>query len=108
MIHNQAALWAPHLKQLGPICALKQTDFGYLRRRKLELKCFPWLRHLGGLSPLWNLLWFVLSSDTEILMEKPTGSFHLLVYFSSLEEDRSCELFATLLKESKRLKIVGE
>lgn len=42
-----------------------------------------------------------LSSDTEILMEKPTGSFHPLAYFSSLEEDRSCELFAILLKENK-------
>lgn len=49
-----------------------------------------------------------LSSHTEILMEKPTGSFYPLAYFSSLEEDRSCQLFAILLKESKRLKIVGE
>lgn len=42
-----------------------------------------------------------LSSDTEILMEKPPGSLHPLAYFSSLEEDGSCERFATLFKESK-------
>lgn len=39
-----------------------------------------------------------LSSDTEILMEKPTGSLHPQAYFSSLEEDISSEPFAMLFK----------
>lgn len=46
-----------------------------------------------------------LSSNTEILMEKPTGSLLPLAYFSSLEEDRSCDRFATLFKESKNFSL---
>lgn len=62
---------------------------------------FPMVEAFMRSFTLMQFAMVCLSSDTKILMEKPTGSFHSLAYFSSLEEDRSCELFAILLKEAE-------
>lgn len=107
VIQNQAALWAPHLKQLGPICVLKQTDFGYLRRCKLGLKCLPWLKHLWGLSPLWNLLWFVWAPTPRFQWRNQQGLSTLWPTFQAWRKTEAVSSLPYFWKKVKDWKLLG-